>query len=45
MVKFDSMTNEEVQGALCTSSSARDAVLGVTRPFSVGQGINNDRWR
>ena len=45
MVKFDSMTNEDVQGALCTRSSAREGVLGVTRPVSVGQGINNDGWR
>ena len=36
MVKFDSMMDENVQGALCTRSSPRDGVLRVTRPVSLG---------
>lgn len=42
MVKFDSMMNEDVQGALCTRSSPRNGVLRVTRPVDLGQGIKND---
>ena len=45
MVKFDSMVNENVQGALCTKSSPRYGVLRVTRPVGLGQEINNDGWR
>ena len=36
MVKFDSMTNEDVGGALCTKSSPRSGLLKVTRPINLG---------
>ena len=45
MVKFDSMTNEDVRGALCTRSSPRSGLLKVTRPINLGYEFDKNGLR
>ena len=45
MVRFDSITNEDVQGALCTRSSPRNGLSRVTRPMTLGYGFDRNGLR
>ena len=42
MVRFESMMNEDDQGALCTRSSPRNGLSRVTRPISLGYGFDRN---
>ena len=45
MVRFDSMMNEDDQGALCTRSSRINGLSRVTRPISLGYGFDRSGLR